>query len=404
MTDEFLIFGSPQITDDEIGEVVDTLRSGWIGTGPRVARFEAAFRDYIGAQHAVALNSCTAALHVSMLVAGVQPGDEVITSPLTFVATANAIIHAGGVPRFVDVDRATQNLSPDAVRRFLETECEVTDDGTTNRRTGRRIRALLPVHFGGRPCEMDALEALAAEYRLILVEDAAHAIEAEYRGRKIGTIGDLTCFSFYVTKNLTTGEGGMVTTASEEFAGRIKTLSLHGLSHDAWKRYSDEGFRHYEVTVPGFKYNMMDLQAALGLHQLERLEGNWVRRDQIWRRYDEALRDLPLVLPAAPEPQTRHARHLYAVLVDGGSGGLGRQELQDRLHRAGIGTGIHYMAVHLHQYYREAFGHRRGDYPEAEFISDRTLSLPLSAKLTDRDVDRVIAGVRDAFGAAVSRA
>ncbi|HUG39957.1 MAG TPA: DegT/DnrJ/EryC1/StrS aminotransferase family protein [Longimicrobiales bacterium] len=400
MKDDFIVFGSPQIADEEIDEVVRTLRSGWIGTGPRVARFEAGFREYIGASHAVALNSCTAALHVSMLVAGLSQGEEVLTTPLTFVATANAIIHAGGLPRFIDVDRSTQTIDPAAVRRFLENECERIDGTTVNRRSGRAVRALLPVHFAGRPCAMDELEALAREYDLLLIEDAAHAIEAEYRGRKIGTIGDLTCFSFYVTKNMTTGEGGMVTTRDERLAAAIKTLSLHGLSQDAWKRYSDQGFKHYEVTVPGFKYNMMDLQAAIGLHQLARIEANWRRRAEIWNRYDAAFCDLPVTLPAPPEPDTRHALHLYTVLVDRERAGIDRDDLQQRLFEAGVGSGVHYVAVHLHAYYRDAMRLQRGDFPNAEFISDRTLSLPLSAKLTDADVERVMRTVRRALGAA----
>lgn len=396
MRDGYLTFGSPYIGEEEIQEVVATLRSGWIGTGPRVARFEEAFRAYRGARFAAAVNSCTAALHVSMVAAGIRPGDEVITTPLTFAATANSVIHVGGTPVFVDVRRETQNIDPDKVRDFLENECvrERKTGTPVNRRTHRRVRALLPVHFAGRPCEMYALEEIAKEYQLLLIEDAAHAIEAEYHGRKIGTIGDITCFSFYVTKNLVTGEGGMVLTDDEELANRIKIYALHGMSKDAWKRYSDEGFKHYEILFPGFKYNMMDIQAALGLHQLERIETNWIRRDEIWRKYDEAFRDLPLHLPADPEPGTRHARHLYTILVDDARTSVTRDELQQRLHAEGIGTGIHYVAIHLHPFYRQTFGYRRGDFPEAEYISDRTLSLPLSAKLTDADVERVIGAVR----------
>jgi dTDP-4-amino-4,6-dideoxygalactose transaminase len=376
--DTYLVFGSPQLLQPEIDEVVATLRSGWIGTGPRVAQFEKDFRAYVGAPHAVAVNSCTAALHLAMVAVGLRPGDEVIVPAMTFAATANAVIHAGGRPVLADIDRRTMCLDPeDAARRVTP-----------------RTRALIPVHFAGRPCDMDTLGELARQHGLAVIEDAAHAIETLYHGRHAGTIGDLGTFSFYVTKNVVTGEGGMVTTADPGWAARIKTLALHGLSADAWKRFSDEGFKHYEVTEPGFKYNMTDLQAALGLHQLHRAEENLVTRRDLWARYDDAFADLPVFLPPAEEAGTRHARHLYTLLLDTDRLRVGRDEIQLALHRQRIGTGIHYRALHLHQYYREAFDYRRGDLPNAEWVSDRTLSLPLSPKLTDDDVQDVIFAVR----------
>jgi dTDP-4-amino-4,6-dideoxygalactose transaminase len=376
--DTYLVFGSPQLLQPEIDEVVATLRSGWIGTGPRVAQFERDFRAYVGSPHAVAVNSCTAALHLAMVAVGLKPGDEVIVPAMTFAATANAVVHAGGRPVLADVDRRTMCLDPQDVARRLTP----------------RTRALIPVHFAGRACDMDALRDLARRHGLIVIEDAAHAIETLYHGRHAGTLGDLGTFSFYVTKNVVTGEGGMVTTADAAWAGRIKTLALHGLSADAWKRFSDEGFKHYEVTEPGFKYNMMDLQAALGLHQLRRAEGNLVARQELWARYDDAFADLPAFLPPPAEEGTRHARHLYTLLLDTDRLRVGRDEIQMALHRQRIGTGIHYRALHLHQYYREAFGYRRGDLPNAEWVSDRTLSLPLSPKLTEDDVQDVIFAVR----------
>ena len=260
--DDFLVFGAPAIGDEEIAEVVASLRSGWLGTGPKVARFEADFAAYEDAPHAVAVSSCTAALHLSMLALEVQPGDEVITTALTFAATVNAIIHAGATPVLVDVDPATMNLDPAAAAADV----------------GERTRAILPVHFAGRPCDMDALAKLRDDRGLALIEDCAHAIETEYHGRHAGTFGDFGCFSFYVTKNVVTGEGGMVLARREEDAARIKVLALHGMSKDAWKRFSDEGYRHYYVTECGYKYNMTDLQAALGIHQLARVERNWERR------------------------------------------------------------------------------------------------------------------------------
>jgi dTDP-4-amino-4,6-dideoxygalactose transaminase len=343
-----------------------------------VAAFEQRFREYVGASHAVAVSSCTAALHLAMVAIGIRPGDEVIVPSMTFAATANAVIHAGGRPVLADVDRRTLCLDPEDVRRRLTP----------------RTRALIPVHFAGRPCDMNALGNLARRHDLRVIEDCAHAIETLYLGRHAGTLGDLGAFSFYVTKNVVTGEGGMVTTADPKWAARIKTLALHGLSADAWKRFSDEGFKHYEVVEPGFKYNMMDLQAALGLHQLRRVEENLVRREQVWARYDEAFADLPVFRPAPPDEGTRHARHLYTLLLDVDRLRVGRDEVQQALHRQRIGTGVHYRALHLHRFYREEFSYARGDLPNAEWISDRTLSLPLSARLTDEDVADVVRAVR----------
>lgn len=379
--DDFIVFGAPLIGEEEIDEVVASMRAAWIGTGPKVARFEEAVRDYLGAEHTVAVNSCTAALHLSMLAAGIEPGDEVITTAMTFVATANAIIHAGATPVLVDVDRATGLIDPDAIRAAITP----------------RTRAIVPVHMYGRPCDMDAIQVLASEHGLLVIEDAAHALEARYEGRKIGTIGDLSAFSFYVTKNMTTGEGGMIATSDAGMAARIKTLALHGITADAWKRFTDQGYRHYQCVAPGFKYNMMDLQAAIGLHQLPRVDAWLDRRVEIWDRYDDAFADLPVETPApaGDDPGTTHARHLYTLLVDPAVAGIERDEMMQRLHERGIGTGVHYVGVHLHPYYRDTFGYEPEDFPNATYISERTLSIPLSPKLTDRDADRVIEAVRD---------
>ncbi len=375
---EYLVFGSPEIREEEIEEVLATLRSAWIGTGPRVALFESDFREYVGAAHAVALNSCTAGLHLAMQGLDLGPEDEVIVPAMTFAATANAVVHAGGRPVLADVDRDTMCLTPETI------EAKLTP----------RSRAIVPVHFAGRPCEIEGIVALGRESGLAVVEDCAHAIETLVDGRHAGTFGDFGVFSFYVTKNVVTGEGGMVVTADEDAAARIKTLALHGLSSDAWSRFSDEGYKHYEVVEPGFKYNMMDLQAALGLHQLARAEANLTRRQEIWRRYDEAFADLPLQTPAAEEPGTRHARHLYTVLLDLERLNCTRDEVLLDLHGQNIGSGVHYRALHLHPYYRDTNGYAPGDFPNAEWISDRTVSLPLSPKLTDEDVEDVIAAVR----------
>jgi dTDP-4-amino-4,6-dideoxygalactose transaminase len=377
----YIVFGAPLIGEEEIAEVSATLRSGWLGTGPKVRRFEEMFRDYVGARHAVAVNSCTAALHLSLLVSGVAPGDEVITTPMTFCATANAILHAGARPVFVDVNPATMNLDPAAVAAAITP----------------RTRAIVPVHLAGRPCPMDEIQALAARHGLLVIEDAAHCIEGRYRGRKVGAISPLTCFSFYVTKNMTTGEGGMVTTDSDELAARLKMYALHGMSADAWHRFSDKGYKHYQVVFPGFKYNMTDIQASLGLHQLGRLEAQLWRRNEIWLQYDRAFADLPVRAPAPADPDTVHARHLYTLRVLPG-GGKRRDEVLQELHALGVGTGVHYTALHLHPYHRETFGYREGMFPHAEEIGATTFSLPLSAKLSDAEVARVIEAVREVLG------
>lgn len=375
----FLIFGNPIIEQEEIDEVVASLSAGWLSTGPKVARFEELFKAYIGSKHALALNSCTAGMHLALIVTGIGPGDEVITTPMTFAATANVILHVGARPVFVDVRMPSMTIDVDQI------EARITP----------RTKAILPVHFAGRPCEMEAILDIARRHHLLVIEDAAHAIEAVYHGRKIGNIGDLTAFSFYVTKNIVTGEGGMVTTNNDEWAEKIQIYGLHGMSKGAWRRFSDEGYKHYAVLYPGYKYNMMDLQAAIGLHQLPRVERYAESRERIWRRYDEAFQALPCTIPAPPEPNTRHARHLYTLLLDIDRIKMTREEFQQRLYERNIGTGVHFISLHLHPYYRDTFGYTPEDFPNATYISRRTVSLPLSAKLTEEDVENVIEAVRN---------
>jgi dTDP-4-amino-4,6-dideoxygalactose transaminase len=376
--DNFLIFGSPKIEEDEILEVEAVMRSGWLGTGPRVAQFEHDFGVYRGAAHAVALNSCSAALHLSLLASGVGPGDEVVTTPLTFCATVNAIIHTGATPVLADIDPDTLNIDPVQVRARLS----------------ERTRAIVPVHFAGRPCEMDELMSLARQHELKVIEDCAHAIETQYHGRNVGTIGDFGCFSFYVTKNVVTGEGGMVLARKEEDAARIKVLGLHGMSKDAWKRFGDEGYKHYYVVEAGFKYNMMDLQAAIGLKQLARVESYWQRRKAIWERYTAELADMPLQLPPEPAPDTRHAHHLFSVQVDEARCGISRDAFLDAMTAQGIGVGVHYLALTEHPYYQQSLGWRPEHTPHATRVGRQTVSLPISAKLSDQDVGDVISAVR----------
>ncbi len=380
--ERFLVFGAPAIEDDEIQEVVSSMKSGWLGTGPKVMRFENDFKAYKDNSHAIAVNSCTAALHLSLVAAGLQPGDEVITSPLTFCATVNAIVHSGATPVLADVDPVTMNLDPQAVKRKL----------TEN------TRVIVPVHFAGRPCDMEALINLAARYDLKIIEDCAHAIEAEYMGQKVGTIGDFGCFSFYATKNIVTGEGGMVLTQREEDAARIKVLALHGMSKDAWKRFGDEGYKHYQVVEAGFKYNMMDLQAGIGIHQLKRIEPYWQRRAEIWQRYQQAFAELPIGLPATVEHGTRHAYHLYTIMVDEASTGLSRDAFLSAMTQQNIGVGVHYMSIAEHPYYQKTFQWRPEDFPHSTRLGRQTVSLPISAKLTDADVEDVIEAVKRCVG------
>ncbi len=378
---KFIVFGAPQIEQEEIDEVVRTLKSGWIGTGPKVAQFERDFMAYKEAPFGAAVNSCTAALHLSMLVSGIGPGDEVITTPLTFCATVNAIIHTGATPVLADIDPETFNIDP------KEVEKKITS----------KTKALLPVHFAGRPCEMDVLMGIARDHHLKVVEDCAHAIETEYKGHKAGTFGDFGCFSFYVTKNVTTGEGGMVLAKKEEDISRIKMLALQGMSSDAWGRFSDDGYKHYFVEGAGFKCNMMDLQAAIGIHQLKRVHQNWTRRREIWLSYNEAFADSPITRPADPESHTRHAYHLYTILINEKRTGTNRDAFLDAMTREGIGVGVHYLSIPEHPYYRKTFGWKPEDFPNAMRVGRQTVSLPLSARLTEEDVEDVVAAVRRSF-------
>lgn len=380
MREKFLIFGTPLIGEEEIKEVESSLRAGWLGTGPKVARFEADFSAYKGIKetHVAAVNSCTAALHLSMIAAEIGPGDEVITTALTFCATVNAVIHAGATPVLADIDPQTMNINPEQIER----------------RITPRTRAILPVHFAGRCCDMDAIMGIARRHRLKVIEDCAHAIESEYHGVKAGTFGDFGCYSFYVTKNVATGEGGMVIARKEDDIARVKVLALHGMSKDAWRRFSDEGYKHYHVVECGFKYNMMDLQAALGIHQLQRVEQNWLKRKQIWDHYQEAFHNLPLTRPADPEPLTRHAHHLYTILIDEKRSGIARDDFLNEMTKRKIGVGVHYLSIPEHPYYQETFGWKPEEFPNAMRIGRQTVSLPLSARLSNRDVDDVMSAIR----------
>lgn len=372
-------FSQPDLDELEIENVVAAMRSGWLTTGPRVAEFEAAFADYAEARHAVAVNSCTAALHLALLACEVTAGREVITTPLTFCATVNAIMHAGGRPVFADVQRQTMNLDPDAA-------ASVVSPSTA---------AIVPVHFGGRPADAEQFSVLAHRQGAVVIEDAAHCVEGRVGGRKVGSIGDVTCFSFYATKNLTTGEGGMATTESSTLAQRMRTAANHGLDRSSWSRHAPHRDADYDVVCAGFKYNMTDLQAAMGLAQLQRLSVFAAKRQHVWERYDDELSDLALERPARIQDDSVRAYHLYTVLVDPSQCGMTRDALRAALSERGVQTSIHFRALHLHPFYAQRFGLRRGMFPNAEYISDRTLSLPLSSGLSDEDVSHVIATLRN---------
>lgn len=385
LTDLVVPFAPPDIGDAEMRAVLEVLQSGWLTTGPQVRAFEAAVAAYTGASHAVAVNSGTAALHLSLIAAGVEAGREVVTTPYTFCATINAIIHAGGTPVLADIDLATLNIDPAAVDAVITP----------------RTAALLPVHFAGRPAPLTRLGRLAARHGLVLIDDAAHAFGAAAGERRIGAAADLTAFSFHAVKNITTGEGGMVMTDRADWADRIRVMALHGMSRDAWARYRGRGAAHYEVVEAGFKYNMMDIQAAIGLQQLARVDALQAHRQRLWRRYDAELVDLPLTRPAPParhdpdEPEPTHAFHLFTILVDQALCGWTRDDLAAAMRERGVATSIHFRALHLHRYYAERYGFRRGMFPNAEFVSDRTLSLPLSPAIDDAHVDRVITVLRE---------
>lgn len=376
--DRFLVFGAPAIGEEEIAGVVDSMRRRWIGTGPKVEQFERNFAEYKGAPHAVAVGSCTAALHLSILALDLQPGDEVITTAMTFCSTVNAIIHSGATPVLADCDKSTINITAESIAEKI----------------GPRTKAVVVVHMCGRVCEMDDIMVLARAHGLAVVEDCAHAVEASYNGVAAGLIGDIGCFSFYATKNLTTAEGGMILTADEHVAGRIKRLALHGLSTDAWQRFSDSGYRHYYVEDLGFKYNMTDIQAAIGLEQLKKLDRHAAHRSRIWQKYLDAFADLPCILPPGKNRTSRHAHHLFTPLLDLDQLRVPRDHILAAMTAENIGIGVHYLPVHLHRYYTRTLGVGKGSFPNAEYVGERTISLPLSGALEDQDVESVITAFR----------
>jgi dTDP-4-amino-4,6-dideoxygalactose transaminase len=383
LAEDFLPFFKPDLSEEEIAEVVETLRSGWLTYGPRSQAFESEFAAAVGARHAVAVNSCTAAMHLSLLAAGIGPGDEVITTPLTFASTANVIVHTGATPVLADVCDDDLNIDPAQVER----------------RITPRTRALLPVHLAGQPCRMDEILAIARRHGLLVIEDAAHAHGAAYRQRPIGSIGDATCFSFYATKNMTTGEGGMVVTDDDELAGKVRALRSHGLSADAWKRYSASGSAFYEVTAPGFNYRTTDFNAALGRGQLARLGEHNAQRAALVQRYNQRLAGVAELQTPSARPDVTHVWHLYAVRLRLETLDIDRDAFAAELRGRGIGTSVHFIPIHYHAFYREGFGFHRGDFPVAEDAYARLISLPLFPGMRESDVDRVAGAIEEIVAA-----
>ena len=376
MRDTFLPFSPPSIGEEEIAEVVDSLRSGWITTGPKTKRFEQEFAQYIGAPGALALSSCTAALHTALVVQGIGPGDEVITTPMTFTATVAVIEHVGARPVLVDVEPDTMNIDPELVR------AAVTE----------RTRAVIAVHYGGHPCEMDLLHAICDEHGLVLIEDAAHAIPARYKGRLIGSGDNPVAFSFYATKNLTTAEGGMLT-GSPELIEKGGVVSLHGMDRDAWKRNDKSGSWRYDIVTPGYKYNMTDIQAGMGLAQLKKIEGMHGRRKEIVALYREALSKLDTFDLPVEREECESAWHLFPIRIREGALSITRDKMIEKLREQNVGTSVHFIPVHTFTYYVKKYGYKNSDYPVAYREAERLISLPLHPGLSDEDVSDVVVAV-----------
>ena len=372
-------FHKPYITDEEINEVVDSLKSGWITMGPKVVRFEEEFAGYIGSKHAVALNSCTAALHLALKAINLKPGDEVIIPTMTFTSAGEVICYFNAKPILVDVEKETHNIDVSAIEKAITP----------------KTKAIIPVHYAGQPCDMDEIKQIAGSYKLRVIEDAAHSLPAWYKGRKIGTLGDITCFSFYATKTLATGEGGMVTTENDEWADRIRILRLHGISKDAWKRYSKEGSWYYEVLEAGYKYNMTDIQAALGLAQLRKVELMWEMRKEIAMKYTEAFEPLEEIITPHIKPGRETAWHLYVIKLNLDALKIDRSEFIEQLKQRGVSTSVHFIPLHRHPFYKKTFGYDRKDFPNAEWIYERIISLPVYPGMADKDVEYVIESVED---------
>lgn len=377
MRDTFLPFALPDLDGSELEQIREALESGWITTGPKTKQFEAEFGAAVGAKHAIALNSCTAAMHLALEAIGLQPGDEVVTTPYTFAATAEVIRYFDARPVFVDIDPYSLNMQPNLL------EAAITE----------RAKAIIPVHIAGLPAEMDAIQRVASKYSLPVIEDAAHAFPSYYKGQIIGSIGDFTCFSFYATKTITTGEGGMICTDNDEWADRCRVMALHGISKDAWKRYTAEGSWYYEIIAPGFKYNLTDVAAGMGLAQLAKANRMWQRRRDIAQRFNAAFSEYAELETPFDRADCQHAWHLYVLRLNLDSLEIDRAEFVEKLKERNIGASVHFIPLHTHPYYRQTYGYQPEDFPVAYRQYQRAISLPIYSKMSDTDVQDVIDAV-----------
>jgi len=374
-----LPYALPDTDEAEIAEIAETIRSGWVTTGPKTHQFEAEFAAYVGAKHAVAVNSCTAAMHLALEAIGLQRGDEVITSPYTFAATAEVVRYFDARPVFVDVNADDLNIRPDLI-----------EDAITE-----RTKAIIPVHIAGLPADLDSIHQVARRHNLPVIEDAAHAFPTQYQGRMIGGLSEFTCFSFYATKTITTGEGGMICTDNDHWAERCRMMALHGISKDAWKRYTADGSWYYEIIAPGYKYNLTDIAAAMGLIQLRKAERMWQRRREIAQRYNAAFSALSQLQIPAEQSQSQHAWHLYMLRLNLEQLRFDRAQFFTELKRRNIGASVHFIPLHVHPYYRETYGYRPEDLPVAYREYQREISLPIYSKMSDGDVQDVIEAVTE---------
>ncbi|MCK4730458.1 MAG: UDP-4-amino-4,6-dideoxy-N-acetyl-beta-L-altrosamine transaminase [Candidatus Aenigmarchaeota archaeon] len=374
MDKKFLPYCQPLIEKEEIKEVVDTLKSGWLTIGPKTTEFESLIAEYVGAKHAISVNSCTAALHLSLIALGIKSGDEVITTPFTFASTGNVIVHIGAKPVFVDIKKDTYNLDPEKIKEAITP----------------KTKAIIPIHYAGQPYDVKAIMEIAKDHNLFVIEDAAHAIGAEYNGKKIGTFGTTTCFSFYATKNMTTGEGGAVTTNDDKLADKLRILRLHGMSKDAWKRYSDKGSWYYEIEECGWKYNMTDMQAALGVHQIKKLDKFIEIRRKYASIYNKELKKIEGIIIPYEKPNVKHVYHLYPILLKN----YNRNKFIEEMKEMNIGCSVHFIPLHLHPFYKRTFRFKKGDFPNAEWVYEREVSLPLYPKMKEEELKYIIKCIR----------
>lgn len=381
----FLPFALPDIDDSEFAAVKEVLDSGWITTGPKTHQFEAEFAVAVGAKHAIAVNSCTAAMHLALEAIGLKRGDEVITIPYTFAATAEVVRYFDARPVLIDVERLSLNMDPNLLEAAIS----------------EKTRAIIPVHIAGMPSDLDAIHAVAQRHNLVVIEDAAHTFPTKYKGRMIGSLSDFTCFSFYATKTITTGEGGMICTENDTWAERCRIMALHGISKDAWKRYTAEGSWYYEIVAPGFKYNMTDVAAAMGLAQLRKGNRMWQRRRDVAEQYNRAFAAIPQVQIPYNRGDVQHAWQLYTLRLNLDQLRIGRAEFIEELKKRNIGTSVHFIPLHVHPYYRETYGYRPEDYPVAYAEYLREVSLPIYSRMSDQDVQDVISAVAETVSAHV---